>query len=398
MKIILIIILKFLTIKSQDENNCEKSQTLSPIDINFPLAEMDFQINYDFSNNLKFKKNELTENTYKIKTYFGKIYYNKIRFEVNEIIFISPSEHLIASNRFGMEMKILGTSEIHNLQMIILFDEISNLDNELLENFNFLKKGADLKKSQDVFSLNDFFLDSNNFFLYKGKSTFYDCKDTLHVIYSLPSFVSTNQLEIFTNPSIREKIRHRDPKDIALYINKKLSNFTNLKKKYTFAKTPGNLIYSIFLFRPEENLQLGIFGNCVPFWEKNLLEILEENNFIKNKFLNGFEEFKYFCLCYKKILDNFYIPQYVMVDDNFSIDEDLLPKKIPIYLRNKDLDEKNVFKMFKINFPIILLRKHMDDSFKIMVEEIEALKKSSKQTKDEILKNQLRKKKKKMLN
>ncbi len=175
---------------------CKDTQALSPIDLNFPVIEMDFKINFGFKTNLQISNFTKSENSFLFESDFGSITYNMEEFSIDRALFVAPSEHLIASNRLAMELKIFGHSETQNLQLIVLFDLVDNLENTTLTKFGFgtqkLKsmKNFDKIEIDSSFSLMEFFLDSEIYFLYNGLSTFSKCEDTLHFIYSIPSYVS----------------------------------------------------------------------------------------------------------------------------------------------------------------------------------------------------------------
>lgn len=155
-----------------------------------------------------------------------------------------------------MEMKIRGKSDIEQIELIILFEAVKDKDHFLLDKLNFgsgkLKHPHNITsfKVDQAISLNELFYDEQNFFMYNGQSTFNYCQNSIEVIREYPAFMSLKQLEEFVKPKLRVPLRKRNSEILEININKKLNLFENFKTVDVQPKTPGSLLSSLFLFKP----------------------------------------------------------------------------------------------------------------------------------------------------
>ncbi len=83
----------------------------SPIDINFPVLSNPLKINIDIKQRARGIDIKRTENMLLLYSDFGTIKYLESNYEINQIFFVSPSEHTEGGQRSAVEMRLIGEAK-----------------------------------------------------------------------------------------------------------------------------------------------------------------------------------------------------------------------------------------------------------------------------------------------
>jgi carbonic anhydrase len=183
---------------------CKIGYNQSPIDI-----KDDFILN-DLKFNLKKSGGEKKKQKYNLKIEFfdKKIYIvrAKRKFFLYYLDFHHPSEHLVKSNNYSLEMQFIFKSDDEQWITLAYFLEVGDENKNFSELINFLKS----KNKESVIDLSKIIIADDKSFFYDGSFTTPPCLEGVKwYIMEKPIIISKNQMNEIIKNSIFVKSNAR---------------------------------------------------------------------------------------------------------------------------------------------------------------------------------------------
>lgn len=345
-------------------NQCAIKVENSPIDINKPTiyANFDLTFTYKILKSINIFKDE--DRHIKVSGDFGSFDYQGIKYNMNQIDILSPSEHLMANIRYPMELQIksqeISDDFTSTITLVVLLEALPGAENKFLNSQGFgtskLKySGVGVSKQIEVkrATLNDLLGVKQESQMYEGQSITDDCDGSLMIIFSDTFWMSPEQAKELNDSDILLPVKARREGQIIYQNYGEILPELNLFELRA-PRTPMSFFQIHHAYQPEadqKNYPIGyISAKNIPGWVG-----LSANQIMYKVILSTLPEgYKYIPYYYSKEPDQKkWIPRYIITEKKFRYLKNIQPLNIPIFIRSQSIKTNGIREIERIEMPVL---------------------------------------------